>query len=353
MQESKDIAVAVLKLQQKLGLENSRVPVLVGKTSVGKTWWVSNVLAKELNMPVVKLLLQTQMPDEVCGFQKHIKGNHLEHMLPSWFPTLPSITFLDELDKPRDELHSTVLTFNRNGEIHGNKLPQGSVIIGAMNESEWLSDPFKARCIFLPFLPDKRDSIILELRDFLYESFNSMPAIPEQVANIESGMFLDRMLEFFPSLVYSPNHQEILLKGLFPSRVIPRIKQFLQSQGQPLDYRALLDDASRLERFLKTIRNPVEVSKHFWGFYAVGKSAVDAQNVLSMIEKFANETLEPFEKVCENIFDYAESHVAEVSYLKSTDEFLSAFSAGIKKIYDVLDAKIQKNKSKIEGGEIV
>lgn len=348
MKESKQLAIACLKLQQQLGIEFSRVPVFVGKTSVGKTYWVANELSKELNLPVVKLLLQTRMPDEVVGFQKHLGGKYLTHMLPSWWRAEPSIIFLDEMDKPREELLSTILTFIRNGEIEGEYLPKGSVIIGAMNESEWLPDPLKARCIFLPFLPEKRLGVIQELHDFVHETFVQQPVLPEQAKNTDNAFFLDRMIETYPQLVYEPQTQEILLKGLFPSNSVPRIQQILQDNCTMIDYRVLLDNPKKLDRFAKTIKTPVEFSKHFWGFYNVGKTAKDAELLIGLMEHFANESLDPFEEVLRNNFKYAESHPEEVAFTVQTPEFLTEYSTRIKKLHDSLKNKIDKNTKTAE-----
>lgn len=56
MLSSKQIAEDICKLQRKVGLINAKVPVLVGKTSSGKTYWIQNELSNALRLPVVKAL---------------------------------------------------------------------------------------------------------------------------------------------------------------------------------------------------------------------------------------------------------------------------------------------------------
>ena len=104
----------------------------MGKTSSGKTWWVQHELSQQLKLPIVKVLLQNEQPDEVLGYPKYLKEDTLTYLKPAWWTDEPSIFFFDELDKARDELHACILTLMREGTIRGRQLPSGSVIICAM-----------------------------------------------------------------------------------------------------------------------------------------------------------------------------------------------------------------------------
>ena len=93
MDISKKIALDCCKLQQSLGHESSRVPVLVGKTSSGKTYYVQHELSKQLDLPIVKILLQNEQPDEILGYPKFMGQDKLEFLKPAWWTDTPSIFF--------------------------------------------------------------------------------------------------------------------------------------------------------------------------------------------------------------------------------------------------------------------
>ena len=58
MKETKDFCLELCNMQIELGFERALIPGLVGKTSVGKTYYVEHPLSEALGLPVVKLLLQ-------------------------------------------------------------------------------------------------------------------------------------------------------------------------------------------------------------------------------------------------------------------------------------------------------
>jgi hypothetical protein len=308
-------------------------------------------------LPVVKLLLQQQASDEICGFQKFVEMPQrkserkekdqvykLTHLLPSWFPTTPSIIFLDELDKAREENTSAVLTFLRNGEIGQYKLPCGSVIIAAMNEIEELDEPLKARCCFLPFLPERRQA------DTLYEFTAKMPTLPDQVGNKENRKVLEYLLQYDYSFIESP-HLDLILRGLFPTSLVPRIKQIVQELWtQTPDYRKLLDRPELFRRFIATLKNPKEVPQHFWGFYKVGRTKADGILLAEILRQFANDTMELFHSVCGEIYDWAHQHPDEVINLVVPKEFGEGYGEAAQNIYQELLNRIEENKKKAEGG---
>lgn len=93
---------------------------------------------------VEKLLLQTYLPEEVMGVPKKI-ANITYWTIPAWFDKLLKtsnenkvpILFLDELDKPRKDAISTVLTLLSSRELRGLKLPQHTIIICAMQNVDY------------------------------------------------------------------------------------------------------------------------------------------------------------------------------------------------------------------------
>lgn len=137
-------------------------PCLVGETGTGKTSRVYK-LAAELGLPVRQLLLQTQMPEEILGIPKAASGRGGRRTV--WHPAewlveasrRPVVLFLDELDKPRQENRSALLTLLAERAVNGVVLHPQTVIIAAMQpveRDEWLCDEtgkaLSARLIFLP-----------------------------------------------------------------------------------------------------------------------------------------------------------------------------------------------------------
>ena len=59
-------------------------------------------------------------------------------MLPYWFPTdgKPIVLFLDELNRARPELLQVIQDLVLNKKIVGRSLPEGSIIVSAVNEGD-------------------------------------------------------------------------------------------------------------------------------------------------------------------------------------------------------------------------
>ena len=198
---TKQLAYDCCKIQQKVGLLNAKVPVLVGKTSSGKTYWVQNELSKQLKLPVVKILLQNEQPDEVLGYPKYKeKTDTLEYLKPAWWTDEPSIFFFDELDKAREDLHSSILTLMREGTVRGKSLPKGSVIVCAMNESNYLSEPLKARSLFLSFTYQTRETALENVAKYLTEVWDNNPEMPEPIECMENVHFLELFGRVHPTI---------------------------------------------------------------------------------------------------------------------------------------------------------
>lgn len=120
----------ILKYQGTAGFIT---PCLVGPTGSGKT---SRVLqtAKELGLPVTRLLLGTMLAEDVLGLPKvNTKATHWT--LPDWAAKAveqPYLIFLDELDKARSDTMSSVLTLLAEHQIRDVKLHPETKIAAAM-----------------------------------------------------------------------------------------------------------------------------------------------------------------------------------------------------------------------------
>lgn len=315
------IAIDCCKLQQKIGLIHSKVPVLVGKTSSGKTYWIQHELSKALKLPVVKILLQNEQPDEVMGYPRYTEGEGLTYLSPAWWSDTPSIFFFDELDKARDELHASILTLMREGTVRGKSLPTGSVIICAMNEDDGLSEPMKARSLFLPFVYTKRDSSMDSISTYLEEVWDTQPKIPNPVECMENVHYLENFQMVRPTLKNEMIPLKMVLDGLFPKQQVPSILDMLSDKPE-INYIKILDDKDIMRNFVATIQSPQDVSKHFVEFCKVGISHKHADRACSLIKKFASTNAEDLVKTYELVHDVLMDNYPNIARHEFNTEFV-------------------------------
>lgn len=113
--------------------------MLSGRHGIGK----SEILTKYYNdrgMKVVTLFLgQMSDPGDLIGLpNKDEKTGKTEFMPPYWFPVdgKPIVLFLDELNRARPEVLQTIMDLALNRKLAGKQLPEGSVVISAVNDGE-------------------------------------------------------------------------------------------------------------------------------------------------------------------------------------------------------------------------
>ena len=299
---SKQVALDACLIQQKTGLLDSKVPVLVGQTSSGKTYWVQNVLSKELNLPVVKILLQNEQPDEILGYPKFVGNDTLEFLKPAWWTEQPSIFFFDELDKSRDELHASILTMLREGTIRGRTLPTGSVIVCAMNESQYLSDPLKARCIFVPFTYQPRElGTTLDKVSEYVQSFTLPIELPVQSNVPENVHYLTQYQTVDPNILDNQDKLRTICNGLFPTKQVVPILGILNKLTE-LDYTKLIKDDELCTNFVNSITSVHDAHVHFIELLKVANS--DNINFPKMIiKRFSSSNVEDLVKFYELTHD--------------------------------------------------
>lgn len=113
--------------------------MLAGRHGIGK----SEILTKyfqDKGMKVVALFLgQMSDPGDLIGLpNKDEKTGKTEFMPPYWFPVdgKPIVLFLDELNRARPEVLQTIMDLALNRKLAGKQLPEGSVVISAVNDGE-------------------------------------------------------------------------------------------------------------------------------------------------------------------------------------------------------------------------
>lgn len=155
------------------------VPCLIGETGTGKTSRVLE-LGKELNIPVVRLLLSSVLPEEVLGLPRVM--NQGENTITLW--TIPEwvvsadggILFLDEIDKAPQETTAVVLTLIADKVVRDKKI--NVRIVAAMQppgDDFLMSETGKALSARFCFLPtSKKDSLKMLSQKYGIQDLNGV-----------------------------------------------------------------------------------------------------------------------------------------------------------------------------------
>ena len=113
--------------------------MLVGRHGIGK----SQIIADHFHgrdMKVVSFFLgQMSDPGDLIGLlHKDEHTGRSEFLPPYWWPhdDEPIVLFLDELNRARPEILQSVMELALNKTLAGKRLPEGSVIISAVNEGD-------------------------------------------------------------------------------------------------------------------------------------------------------------------------------------------------------------------------
>lgn len=129
-------------------------PCFYGESGSGKTARAFK-LAQAMKLPLKTLILSACLPEDIGGVLR-AEGQFSVWKVPDWVNT-PSMLFLDELDKAREDSTAAILSLLTSREIHGEKLHPDTVILCAMqpvDASEFRSTEtgkaLAARLLWLP-----------------------------------------------------------------------------------------------------------------------------------------------------------------------------------------------------------
>ncbi|MHB1423659.1 MAG: AAA family ATPase [Gemmataceae bacterium] len=114
--------------------------MLIGKHGVGKSEIIRRFYEQERHMKVVTFFLgQMSDPGDLIGLMhKDEQTGRSIFLPPYWWPMdgRPIVLFLDELNRARPEILQSVHELALNKTLAGKRLPEGSIVVSAVNEGD-------------------------------------------------------------------------------------------------------------------------------------------------------------------------------------------------------------------------
>ncbi len=131
-------------------------PCLIARSGAGKSSTVEELLKEFKEYKLHTLLLQTMLEYEVIGIPQ-AKDGIVEFSVASWIKKAvenPSIIFIDEVDKPRQEVVSSILTLLSSFKINSWKLHPETIFVlagqEAPNDDSLTLEALRRRMILIP-----------------------------------------------------------------------------------------------------------------------------------------------------------------------------------------------------------
>lgn len=201
---AKEVSEAV-----KAVCENTKLcPVVIGRHGIGKSETME-ILAKQMGMRFVSLRLgSVQDVGDLLGLQIEMKDKNgetsgIKFVPPDWFPKEGEkiFLFLDEFNRARKDLQSTLFQLSLDKTLHTHKLTPGSFVVLACNpatddystieiDDKAMSDRF----VFLKYDPTPKDWV-----DYMKEvnpSSTLVSFIKEVPEQLGLGLTEDFSLDF-------------------------------------------------------------------------------------------------------------------------------------------------------------
>ncbi len=134
------IKIDVPELNEILRITPSEQNImLVGKHGIGKSKIIEDFYHKKKMSLVSFFLGQMSDPGDLIGLmhKDEISGRSI-FMPPFWWPkdNNPIVLFFDELNRARPEILQSIMDLTLSKKLAGRKLPEGSIIISAINQGE-------------------------------------------------------------------------------------------------------------------------------------------------------------------------------------------------------------------------
>jgi MoxR-like ATPase len=114
--------------------------MLIGKHGIGKSEIIRRFYEQERHMKIVAFFLgQMSDPGDLIGLMhKDEQTGRSIFLPPYWWPMdgQPIVLFLDELNRARPEILQSVHELALNKTLAGKRLPEGSIVVSAVNEGD-------------------------------------------------------------------------------------------------------------------------------------------------------------------------------------------------------------------------
>ncbi|MDM8561147.1 AAA family ATPase [Candidatus Parabeggiatoa sp. HSG14] len=113
--------------------------MLIGKHGIGKSQIITGFYQKKKMKVIAFFLGQMSDPGDLIGLMyKDEKTGHSDFLPPYWWPVdnKPIVLFLDELNRARPEILQSVQDLTLNKTLAGKQLPEGSIVLSAVNEGD-------------------------------------------------------------------------------------------------------------------------------------------------------------------------------------------------------------------------
>lgn len=200
-----NISVNITELRALLdATPSSHNVMLVGNHGIGKSEILTEYYGGK-GMKVVPLFLgQMSDPGDIIGLpNKDEATGKTTFMPPYWFPTdgKPICLFLDELNRARPEILQTVMDLCLNRTLAGRALPEGSILISAVNYGEQyqltdLDPALVSRFNIVTFRPTPQEWLLwakktgLDQRvvDFISENHIWLDKTPDAKEGADTGL---------------------------------------------------------------------------------------------------------------------------------------------------------------------
>lgn len=341
----------------RVGLQQPIIwPVLVGPTSAGKTTLVTH-LAAAGGWATERLLLASQAEHEVLGIPRVVEDKKLglvvRPALPEWAarifersrqnPPVPTIVFIDELDKASgEERMATLLTLLAERRLYNVVLPTATAFICAMQPPRAAffagetGAALQGRLVFIPLNEQAAWEFVGEQhRGRRFEILRDEPtpvALPAMKKSLPR--IVDWLLSLWPSL--SAPERSIVAYGCLPPDKAAALLAAEDSFSTPDDLIAAL--ANDLTRVAKLSNSELLVAaRYIWVSPATTLPALEEVLVEFIVRCTPEELEQGIRAMVNQVFEYAEANkrqeggeeVVDILGNATEEEVAAAFSRAL------------------------
>ena len=233
-------------------------PCLIAPSGSGKSYTVES-LARKFNLPIHVLLLQTMLEYEVIGIPQ--PAGTVKVVPAEWikaFDGKEGLVFIDEIDKPREEVISSILSLLASGHINGWDLSKVSFILAGQAPPEMDSltgEAFRRRMIIIPqswwYQPD-----YLSAKHHVCLSWykDSREVVIEKI--YPSNREIDYLIRLWKAGIFTEQEYKELLQWNYDENFINPFMKALKDSGV-VNIESIIEELNSIPE--KTVDVPIEV----------------------------------------------------------------------------------------------